>query len=87
MLISRRTGNDRHSWHKTRQSELSLSGVIASYLDNALKMPIFVAGFGESGLLVATADEVAEPKNRRAIYVDEWDDTELDPTIVVRAKY
>ena len=57
---------------KRDNQELSLkrARAIASYFrQRGLKMPIFVAGFGESGLLVATADEVAEPKNRRAIYV------------------
>ena len=32
-------------------------------------MPIKIAGFGESGLRVATPDETAEAKNRRAVYI------------------
>jgi hypothetical protein len=34
-----------------------------------LKIPIAFEGFGESALLVKTADEVDEPRNRRADYI------------------
>ncbi|MGB0645625.1 MAG: OmpA family protein [Bradymonadia bacterium] len=60
--VGTKRDNQRLSFKRAR--------AIASYFrQRGLKMPIFVAGFGESGLRVATPDEVAEPKNRRAIYV------------------
>lgn len=43
---------------------------IAAYFRNkGLNLPIYVAGFGEAGLSLPTADEVPEAQNRRAIYV------------------
>ena len=36
---------------------------------NGFERPIYVQGFGESGLIRPTADEVADPANRRALYM------------------
>lgn len=36
---------------------------------NGIGIPIWYAGFGEHGLAVPTADDVDEPKNRRARYI------------------
>jgi outer membrane protein OmpA-like peptidoglycan-associated protein len=44
--------------------------VIARYFrEKGLTRPIFWAGFGESALAVATADETEEARNRRAVYI------------------
>lgn len=43
---------------------------IARYFwTNGIGIPIYYAGFGEHGLAVPTADDVDEPKNRRARYI------------------
>jgi outer membrane protein OmpA-like peptidoglycan-associated protein len=39
------------------------------FRQRGLKIPIAFEGFGESALLVKTADEVDEPRNRRADYI------------------
>jgi outer membrane protein OmpA-like peptidoglycan-associated protein len=39
------------------------------FRQRGLKIPIGFAGFGESALLVKTADEVDEPRNRRVDYI------------------
>jgi outer membrane protein OmpA-like peptidoglycan-associated protein len=57
---------------KADNQRLSLNrakAIAAYFRAHGLRMPIFIAGFGETGLRVATADEVEEARNRRAIYV------------------
>jgi outer membrane protein OmpA-like peptidoglycan-associated protein len=39
------------------------------FRQRGLRIPIAYEGFGESALLVKTADEVSEPRNRRADYI------------------
>jgi outer membrane protein OmpA-like peptidoglycan-associated protein len=39
------------------------------FRERGLRIPIAFEGFGESALLVKTADEVDEPRNRRADYI------------------
>lgn len=41
---------------------------------NGVRIPVLYEGFGEEALLVATTDEQAEPKNRRAEYIIAIDD-------------
>lgn len=41
----------------------------AWFRKHGLRVPIFYEGFGEQALLVSTADETDEPKNRRAEYI------------------
>lgn len=52
-----------------RLSSSRATAIAAYFRKHGLSLPIYVAGFGEAGLRTATADEVAEPRNRRAIYV------------------
>jgi outer membrane protein OmpA-like peptidoglycan-associated protein len=43
---------------------------IARYFrDKGIEAPLFYAGFGERALAVQTPDEVAQPENRRAMYI------------------
>jgi outer membrane protein OmpA-like peptidoglycan-associated protein len=53
LALSRRRAKAIASWFRTR----------------GLTIPIAYEGFGESALLVKTADEVDEPRNRRADYI------------------
>ncbi len=60
--VGTKLDNQRLSLHRAK--------AIASYFrTHGLRMPIYIAGFGETGLRVSTADEVEEARNRRAIYV------------------
>jgi outer membrane protein OmpA-like peptidoglycan-associated protein len=43
--------------------------IAAWFKKRGLRMPIAFEGFGESSLLVKTADEVDEPRNRRVDYI------------------
>ncbi len=43
--------------------------ICAWFRRNGLKIPLYYQGFGESVLAVPTKDNVAEPRNRRALYV------------------
>jgi outer membrane protein OmpA-like peptidoglycan-associated protein len=53
-----------------RSLSLNRARAIAGYLrKRGLRVPIFYEGYGEEALLVGTADEEAEPRNRRADYV------------------
>ena len=47
-----------------------------------VRVPIFYAGFGEEALLVPTADETDEARNRRAQYI-----LSIDPPAISRAPY
>jgi outer membrane protein OmpA-like peptidoglycan-associated protein len=51
-------------------SERRAQAIADYFIANGLtQMPIFVRGFGEGALAVKTADNVPEPKNRRAMYI------------------
>jgi len=53
-----------------RGLSLNRARAIAGYLrKRGLRIPLFYEGYGEEALLVGTADETAEAKNRRADYV------------------
>ena len=52
-----------------RLSSKRARSIAAYFRSKGLVLPIFVAGFGEAGLRLPTADEVPEAQNRRAIYV------------------
>jgi len=43
--------------------------IAAYFRRKGLKIPIYFKGFGESVLAVPTADNVDEPRNRRALYI------------------
>jgi outer membrane protein OmpA-like peptidoglycan-associated protein len=53
-----------------RTLSLNRARAIGAWLrKKGLRLPVFYEGFGEEALLVQTADETAEPKNRRAEYI------------------
>jgi outer membrane protein OmpA-like peptidoglycan-associated protein len=53
-----------------RTLSLNRARAIGAYLrKKGLRLPVFLEGFGEQALLVATPDETAEVKNRRAEYI------------------
>jgi outer membrane protein OmpA-like peptidoglycan-associated protein len=52
-----------------RLSSRRARSIAVYFRSKGLALPIFVAGFGEAGLRLPTADEVSEAQNRRAIYV------------------
>jgi outer membrane protein OmpA-like peptidoglycan-associated protein len=47
------------------------------FRQRGLRIPMAFEGFGESALLVRTADEVDEPRNRRADYILSFDEPSL----------
>jgi outer membrane protein OmpA-like peptidoglycan-associated protein len=50
-------------------SEARAHSMAEYFRSHGLRIPIYYAGFGETALAVATADETDEPKNRRAEYI------------------
>lgn len=59
-------GDSAHNLRLSRQRAQSIG---AWFRQRGLRIPIAFEGFGESALLVATADEVDEPRNRRVDYI------------------
>jgi outer membrane protein OmpA-like peptidoglycan-associated protein len=59
-------GDAASNFRLSRQRALSIA---AWFRHRGLKISIACEGFGESSLLVKTADEVDEPRNRRADYI------------------
>jgi outer membrane protein OmpA-like peptidoglycan-associated protein len=55
--------------YNLRLSRLRAQAIARWFRQRGLKIPIAFEGFGESALLVKTADEVDEPRNRRADYI------------------
>jgi outer membrane protein OmpA-like peptidoglycan-associated protein/methionine-rich copper-binding protein CopC len=49
-------------------SEKRARSIARYFRDKGLKIPIFYKGFGEDNLAIPTADNVDEPRNRRATY-------------------
>jgi outer membrane protein OmpA-like peptidoglycan-associated protein len=59
-------GTTDHNLTLSRSRARAIAGWFRSH---GLKMPIAYEGVGKSGLLVKTADQVDEPKNRRVEYI------------------
>jgi outer membrane protein OmpA-like peptidoglycan-associated protein len=59
-------GNTEHNLALSRRRARAIS---AWFRDHGLKSPIAYEGLGKSGLLVKTADQVDEPRNRRVDYI------------------
>jgi outer membrane protein OmpA-like peptidoglycan-associated protein len=55
--------------YNLRLSRLRAQSIARWFRQRGLKIPIAFEGFGEFSLLVKTADEVDEPRNRRADYI------------------
>jgi hypothetical protein len=52
-----------------RLSQERAESIARWFKKRGVKFPLYAQGFGESVLVVKTADEIAEEKNRRAIYI------------------
>jgi outer membrane protein OmpA-like peptidoglycan-associated protein len=59
-------GSANYNIDLSRRRARAIAGWFARH---GLTIPIFFEGFGESSLLVKTADEVDEPRNRRVDYI------------------
>jgi outer membrane protein OmpA-like peptidoglycan-associated protein len=55
--------------HNLRLSKQRAQSIGKWFRQRGLRIPIAFEGFGESALLVVTADEVDEPRNRRVDYI------------------
>jgi outer membrane protein OmpA-like peptidoglycan-associated protein len=55
--------------YNLRLSRQRAQSIAAWFRQRGLKLPIAFEGFGETSLLVKTADEVDEPRNRRCDYI------------------
>jgi outer membrane protein OmpA-like peptidoglycan-associated protein len=55
--------------YNLRLSRQRAQSIAAWFRQRGLKLPIAFEGFGETALLVKTADEVDEPRNRRCDYI------------------
>jgi outer membrane protein OmpA-like peptidoglycan-associated protein len=55
--------------HNLRLSKQRAQAIGRWFRQRGLRIPIAFEGFGESALLVVTADEVDEPRNRRVDYI------------------
>ncbi len=60
--VGARDANINLSYNRAR-------AIAAYFRQKGLKVPIYYQGFGEDVLAVATADNVDEPRNRRALYI------------------
>jgi outer membrane protein OmpA-like peptidoglycan-associated protein len=59
-------GTAEHNFELSRRRARSIA---AWFRSRGIRVPIYYAGFGESVLKVKTADNVPEPRNRRADYI------------------
>ncbi len=73
-------GSDEHN---QKLSEARARSIGEHLRRKGLRIPIFYDGFGERALLVPTADDVDEPKNRRAEYIVSVEDPPIHNTTVV----
>lgn len=55
--------------HNRELSQKRARSIAEYFARNAVKIPIYYRGFGEEVLAVKTADEAAEARNRRAVYI------------------
>jgi outer membrane protein OmpA-like peptidoglycan-associated protein len=63
--------------YNLRLSRQRAQAIARWFRQRGLKIPIAFEGFGETALLIKTADEVDEPRNRRADYILSVDDPVL----------
>jgi len=55
--------------HNFKLSEARARSIAAWFRKKGVALPVAYAGFGEWSLLISTADQVDEPRNRRADYI------------------
>ncbi|HLK37787.1 MAG TPA: OmpA family protein [Polyangiaceae bacterium] len=69
LFIGGHTDTVGDAGYNLRLSRLRAQAIAKWFRQRGLKIPIAFEGFGESALLVKTADEVDEPRNRRVDYI------------------
>jgi len=69
LFVAGHTDTVNDAAYNQRLSEARALAIARYFRSHAVKVPIQYAGFGESQLLVPTADETPEQKNRRAAYI------------------
>lgn len=66
--------------YNLRLSQRRAQAIAGWFRQRGLKIPIAYEGFGETSLLVGTADEVDEPRNRRVDYILSLDEPAFKTT-------
>jgi outer membrane protein OmpA-like peptidoglycan-associated protein len=69
LFIAGHTDTVGDSSYNLRLSRQRAQSIATWFRQRGLKLPIAFEGFGETALLVKTADEVDEPRNRRSDYI------------------
>jgi outer membrane protein OmpA-like peptidoglycan-associated protein len=69
LFVAGHTDTVGDAGYNLRLSRLRAQSIARWFRQRGLKIAIAFEGFGESALLVKTADEVNEPRNRRADYI------------------
>ncbi len=69
LFIAGHTDTLGEAGYNLRLSRLRAQAIAHWFRQRGLKIPVAYEGFGESALLVKTADEVDEPRNRRVDYL------------------
>ena len=69
LFIAGHTDSVGTSAYNLQLSRARAQAIASWFRKRGLKIPIAYEGFGESALLVKTADEVDEPRNRRVDYI------------------
>lgn len=69
LFIAGHTDTVGDASYNMRLSRQRAQSIAKWFRQRGLKIPISFAGFGESALLIKTADEVDEPRNRRVDYI------------------
>jgi outer membrane protein OmpA-like peptidoglycan-associated protein len=69
LFIAGHTDTVGDASYNLRLSRQRAQSIARWFRQRGLKIPIAFEGFGESALLVKTADEVDEPRNRRVDYI------------------
>jgi outer membrane protein OmpA-like peptidoglycan-associated protein len=69
LYIAGHTDTQGTAAHNLDLSRRRARAIASWFSQNGLGLPIFFEGFGKSALLVKTADQVDEPRNRRVDYI------------------
>jgi outer membrane protein OmpA-like peptidoglycan-associated protein len=77
LFIAGHTDTMGSAVYNVQLSRARARAIAGWFRKRGLKVPIAFEGFGESALLVKTADEVDEPKNRRVDYILSIDEPTL----------
>lgn len=69
LFVAGHTDTQGSAAHNLTLSRRRAQAIAAWFAQHGITIPIYSEGFGESALLVDTADEVDEPRNRRVDYI------------------